>query len=454
MLQALPYLHDSSILFAAIADQHWSVFLDSGRPDTDHGRYDVIAADPVATIISKNGITKVSTSDGTLESSRNPIALIRETLGEIRPRGPIPFIGGAIGYIAYGLARVLPDLPVISSDTSEMPDLCFGIYDWALVVDHKERQSWLIGADGCQVSEDRWKELIDIFSKPQTDLLKRSFNITGPIQSNLSNQQYSDAFDRIKRYIHDGDCYQVNFAQKFSVSCQGDPWHAYKNLRSINPSPFSAYLNTPYGQILSSSPERFLHVDQCLVETRPIKGTRPRSQDRNKDTLLQEELKSSVKDRAENLMIIDLLRNDLGKSCSPGSISVPDLFKVESFSTIHHLVSTVTGRLAEGHDALSLLSGCFPGGSITGAPKYRAMEIIDELESDPRGIYCGSIGYIGYDGNMDTNIAIRTMVHADGMIHFSVGGGIVSDSDMESEYQETMDKAKAMLETLESSLSS
>jgi para-aminobenzoate synthetase component 1 len=191
-------------------------------------------------------------------------------------------------------------------------------------------------------------------------------------------------------------------------------------------------------------------VENGNVETRPIKGTRPRSKDPNQDKKLFEELKNSEKDRAENLMIVDLLRNDLGKSCVTGSVGVSELFKVESFPTVHHLISTITGILSQYNDSFSLLSGCFPGGSITGAPKYRAMEIIEELEPDPRGIYCGSIGYIGYDGNMDTNIAIRTMVHRNGQIQFAAGGGIVSDSNMESEYQETLDKASAMFEMLQS----
>lgn len=364
----------------------------------------------------------------------------------------MPFCGGAIGYAAYGLARYLPGLPEISNDPNGMPDMCFGIYDWAFVVDHMERKSWLVRSSKCELVSHRWDELIRIFSHPLTETSDRQFKITSQIKSNLSIRQYADAFERIQRYIHDGDCYQVNFAQQFSVACSGDPWLAYKNLRRINPSPYGAYVNTPYGQILSSSPERFLCVDAGHIETRPIKGTRPRLEDPADDESMAKELKHSEKDRAENLMIIDLLRNDLGKCSAPGSIEVPSIFSVESFARVHHLVSTVTGELDEGKDALDLLQGCFPGGSITGAPKYRAMQIINELEPDPRGIYCGSIGYIGYDGDMDTNIAIRTMIHKDGQIQFSAGGGIVADSDMESEYQETLDKAGAITEMLESSL--
>ena len=232
----------------------------------------------------------------------------------------------------------------------------------------------------------------------------------------------------------------------------GDPWVGYRSMRQTNPSPYAAYINLPDGQILSSSPERFLHVRGGKVETRPIKGTRPRSPDPVQDQRLIEALRNSEKDRAENLMIVDLLRNDLGKSCIPGSVMTTEMFSVETFPTVHHLVSTIRGRLADGNDAISLLRGCFPGGSITGAPKLRAMEIIEELEPNRRGVYCGSIGYLGFDGSMDSNIVIRTLVHSNGRIHFSSGGGIVADSDLEQEYQETFDKAAAIMAALECSV--
>src|SRR5690606_14358319 len=222
-------------------------------------------------------------------------------------------------------------------------------------------------------------------------------------------------------------------------------------LRIINPAPFSAYLNTPYAQILSASPERFLRVVGGRVETRPIKGTRPRAGHARLDAEIIEALAASEKDRAENLMIVDLLRNDLSKCCAPGTVRVPRLFEVESFATVHHLVSTVTGELRADRDALDLLRGCFPGGSITGAPKLRAMQIIEELEPHRRGVYCGAIGYLGFDGGMDLNIAIRTMVYSRGVIRFWAGGGIVADSRLEDEYQETYDKAAAMLRLLQQS---
>lgn len=451
-IRAIPYNPDSARIFSVIADRLWSVFLDSGKPGSVQGRYDVMAAEPVVTFISKNGTTRINGPAGEYVSSNQPFSLIREVLGEYQQQdsGNLPFTGGAIGYAGYGMARYLPDLPYVSSAPYDMPDMCFGIYDWVFVVDHQEKKSWLCRHEGGRVTEQRWEELCTLFSSYQTDHPTSSFRVVGEIRSNISTEQYSVMFDRIQKYIHDGDCYQVNFAQKFTAGCIGDPWHAYVRLREINPSPYGAYINTPYGQVLSCSPERFLRLSNGVVETKPIKGTRSRSHIPQQDEMLRNELKNSAKDRAENLMIVDLLRNDLGKSCEPGSIEVPWLFKVESFARIHHMVSKVTGKMSSGNDAFSLLTGCFPGGSITGAPKYRAMEIIEELESGPRGIYCGSIGYIGFDGNMDTNIAIRTMIHQNGQIHFSAGGGIVADSNVESEYQETIDKASAMLDMLKS----
>jgi para-aminobenzoate synthetase component 1 len=271
--------------------------------------------------------------------------------------------------------------------------------------------------------------------------------VTTPVASNMSREDYGRAFDRIKRYITEGDCYQVNLAQRFSAQASGDPWLAYQALRVMNPAPFSAYLSTPYVQVLSASPERFLRLEDGRVETRPIKGTRPRAGHARLDAELVQELRESVKDRAENLMIVDLLRNDLAKACR--AVRVPKLFDVESYATVHHLVSTVTGVLREGCDAIDLLRGAFPGGSITGAPKVRAMQIIEELEPQRRGVYCGAIGYIGFDGAMDLNIAIRTLVYSRGQIRFWAGGGIVADSSVDDEYQETFDKAAAMLKLLQ-----
>jgi para-aminobenzoate synthetase component 1 len=344
----------------------------------------------------------------------------------------------------------LEKLPEYAADEENIPDMVIGIYDWAVVVDHLQRKSWLVsqGRDAATVA--RWPHLVRSFSQIQTlGWQQAGFAVSGPVEANTTHREYRAAFERIQHYIRDGDCYQVNLTQRFAAHCQGNPWTAYETLRHLNPAPFSAYLNLPQVQVLSSSPERFLKVSDGTIETKPIKGTRPRGQTPAEDHERRQALQWSLKDRAENLMIVDLLRNDLGKNCRPGTVRVPRLFEIESYATVHHLVSTITGQMRPGQHALDLLRGCFPGGSITGAPKIRAMEIIEELEPCRRGIYCGAIGYIGFDGNMDTNIAIRTLVHSDHTIRFWAGGGIVADSDPELEYQECFHKASALLQLLE-----
>ena len=291
--------------------------------------------------------------------------------------------------------------------------------------------------------------LVAQFSQLTEQQEYHAFKVLGAINSNMDKAAYAEAFNRIKQYLKEGDCYQVNLTQRFVAECEGDPWTAYQLLRKLNAAPFSCYLNFPEVQILSSSPERFLKLTQGVVETKPIKGTRPRKQDDAEDQAQIQSLEKSHKDKAENLMIVDLLRNDISKTCKKGSVKVPVIFEVESYATVHHLVSTVTGLLAEDQHALDLLKSCFPGGSITGAPKIRAMEIIEELEPNRRGVYCGAIGYIGFNGNMDSNIAIRTLVHSNNTIRFWAGGGIVNDSVVEDEYQESFDKAAALLDLLQ-----
>jgi para-aminobenzoate synthetase component 1 len=316
------------------------------------------------------------------------------------------------------------------------------------VVDHQERRTRLVA-----VSSRCAREVLGALGgalagrgKPRAGT---PFRVLDAVRSNLTHERYLAALSRIEHYLREGDCYQVNFAQRFSAPAEGDPWHAYRVLRRLNGAPFGAYLQLPWCQVLCSSPERFLQVRGGRVETRPIKGTCPRGKDPVEDLLLADMLRNSAKDRAENVMIVDLLRNDLGKVCATGSVHVPGLFEVESFARVHHLVSTVRGRLAEGRSAIDLLRACFPGGSITGAPKVRAMEIIEELEPHRRGVYCGAIGYVGFDGSMDTNIAIRTLVHSDGITRLWAGGGIVADSEPEAEYRETYHKAAPLLDLLQ-----
>ncbi len=448
--EELPYFEDSAALFMPWADRPWAVFLDSGFPHSRQGRFDIIAADPLCTLVTRGNLTEIRQGENIRFSPGDPFELVKQALGDsVETDSRLPFYGGAIGYFAYDLARRLEKLPAIAADEENIPDMVVGIYDWAVVVDHMERRTWLVGLGRDPATLVRWPHLCHGFSQiPIINWPHEGFRVLEETQSNMDRALYSGAFRRIQHYIHEGDCYQVNLAQRFSARCQGSPWTAYETLRHINPAPFSAFLNFPTVQILSSSPERFLKVTDGVVETKPIKGTRPRSPNPEEDMYSLQALQESLKDRAENLMIVDLLRNDIGKNCQPGSVHVPRLFATESYATVHHLVSTVRGKLVPGHHALDLLRGCFPGGSITGAPKIRSMEIIEELEPHRRGVYCGSIGYIGCDGNMDSNIAIRTLVHSDHLIRFWAGGGIVVDSDVEREYQECYHKAAAMLTLL------
>ncbi|MDP3010955.1 MAG: aminodeoxychorismate synthase component I [Methylococcales bacterium] len=445
LITVLPYFSDSAALFSPIAHQPWAVFLDSGYPHSQQGRYDIIASEPVCTLVTQGDNTEISQQGNVTHSTDDPFALIKQQLLPVANSelADLPFNGGAIGYFSYDLARHLEHLPVLAENAEQIAEMAVGIYAWAVIVDHQQQQSYLVGQ---QIEDANWQALIRQFSHLPTAQNSDAFQVTSPVQSNMDLARYRKAFDRIKHYLKEGDCYQVNLTQRFAASCTGNPWTAYQVLRELNAAPFSAYLNLPEVQILSSSPERFLRLTNGIVETKPIKGTRPRKLDEAEDEQQKHQLLTSQKDRAENVMIVDLLRNDISKTCT--EVKVPVIFNVETYTTVHHLVSTVTGVLADNQHALDLLKSCFPGGSITGAPKIRAMEVIEEIEPNRRGVYCGAIGYIGFNGNMDTNIAIRTLVHSNNNIRFWAGGGIVNDSVMEEEYQECFDKAAALLDVL------
>ncbi|MDO8291645.1 MAG: aminodeoxychorismate synthase component I [Gallionella sp.] len=436
----LPYQTDAAQYYAALADLPRAIWLDSGGM----ARYDILSAAPQRSL----------SLDAEEPTNNDPFALVRSALGEpIAPIADVPFAGGALGYWSYDLARRMYALPGVArdagnpADMTHLPDMAIGIYDWALVLDHHRQTARLVSHRRFAETEELLPQiLLRLQSNPP--LPADTFRVQGKISSDFTPESYASAFAAVQGYLKSGDCYQINLAQRFSASATGDALRAYLALRSLSPAPYSAFLNLPQAQILCASPERFLRVQNGSVETRPIKGTRPRSSDAQQDSRLADELRNHPKDRAENLMIVDLLRSDLGKSCAPGSVRVPKLFEVESFANVHHLVSTVEGRLAEGRDALDVLRDCFPGGSVTGAPKQRAMQIIEQLEPHHRGIYCGAIGYAGFDGNMDTNIVIRTLVYSGNEIRCWAGGGIVADSEVKAEYQETLDKAAGMLRLL------
>ncbi len=435
--------------FRALADLPWAIWLDSAAPGIGDGRYSILAADPYLTLRTRGELTTIARRDGgTRVATDSPLELLRLELGEPGAGvGSLPFCGGALGYFGYDLGRRYEKLPALAVADIDMPELAVGLYDWAVVVDHLERRSWLVGQGRDPETFAHWDSLLERLHA-QRLTSAHPFKVLSPVSSSFDRASYAAAFRRVQDYIRRGDCYQVNLTQRFRARAEGDAWHAYLRLREINPAPFSAFLSFPDGKVLCSSPERFLRVAGGEVETKPIKGTRPRVADDLRNRALAEELRASAKDRAENVMIVDLLRNDLGKSCVPGSVHVEKLFDVETFAHVHHLVSTVRGRLLRGKHPLELLAGAFPGGSITGAPKVRAMQIIEELEPHRRGVYCGCIGYVGFDGNMDLNIAIRTLVQHGEYIYAWAGGGVVADSEVEAEYQESLDKAGALLVVL------
>ena len=452
LLADIPYTADSSILFDRFVDEPWSIFLDSNQPNAIHGRYDIISSRPKVRISSKNNKNNIDSWTESLSVPGDPLSILKEYLKQNKVLDnelKLPFLGGAMGYFGYDLGRSLEKILSSSMNDLDLPDLRVGIYTWAIIVDHKRKSSVLVGDKNDLRTRREWNDLVSFVTDKKSLKQRQKFNVLSEVTSNMSKTDYSNSFAKIKSYIREGDCYQVNLAQRFNAMVQGDPWEAYRMLRQINPSPFSAYLNYQDFQILSNSPERFLSLNDQVVQTKPIKGTRPRSDNSEKDKALMRELINSKKDQAENVMIVDLLRNDISKNCQLGSVKVPKLFDIESYPNVHHMVSTITGKLSDNRNAIDLLRGSFPGGSITGAPKLRSMQIIEELEPHRRGIYCGSIGYISNDGNMDTNIAIRTILHKGQKMYFYAGGGIVYDSDVEAEYQETFDKAAAIMRLLD-----
>lgn len=440
-IHPLPYRADPAGYFALVRNAPGAVLLDAGRPLATRGRYDMLSAWPLARY-----------SPAPDESAADFFQRLRQALARLgRTEAPqdceLPFTGGLIGYLAYDFGRRLEEFAAPSSDDLKLPDAGFGLFAWALVSDHLLQTSQLVFHPRMPQSECR--RLIQLFEQSSATP-GAAFSLLAPFRADVSQEKYRQAIESIQAYIQAGDCYQVNFAQRFQAPCQGDAWNAYCALRAACPTPFAGFQALENGgALLSFSPERFLQVSQGRVETRPIKGTRPRGNTPEEDAANARALLESAKDRAENLMIVDLLRNDLGRSCRTGSVRVPELFALESYPNVHHLVSAVTGELASGKDALDLIAGSFPGGSITGAPKIRAMQIIDELEPTRRALYCGSLLYLDVRGELDSSIAIRSLLVKDGAVSCWGGGGIVADSEWQAEYQESITKVKVLLQTLE-----
>jgi para-aminobenzoate synthetase component 1 len=446
----IPYSSDSSNLFERIRHLPHAVWLDSGPGQMfNDSRYDICCAQPTKVLTTKAARTRICSSQGEFFSTDNPFDLVEQALAELPSviDMKLPFTGGAMGYFGYHLNRHLERLPTRPVDDVALPDMLVGIYDWALIQDHHKQQAFALFLP--TVSDDQQRQILELVEnfQPSGGAIN-SFKIKN-LRSECNEESYFRSLTKILGYIEAGDVYQVNFAQRFSAVFEGDPFRAYCHLRRLLPAPYSAFIKTgDDGAILSHSPELFLSVVGNQVLTKPIKGTRPRGQDRLADNAMKSELLTSAKDQAENLMIVDLLRNDLGKHCVPGTIHVPELFALQTFENVHHLVSTVVGTLKAESTTTQLLRDCFPGGSITGAPKIRAMEIIAELEQTERSAYCGSIGYLSCNGSMETNIAIRTVAANRNRLYAWGGGGIVADSDPASEYQECLDKIGILLQGL------
>jgi para-aminobenzoate synthetase component 1 len=473
-------------VFEGTAGRAYRLLLDSASDPQRLGRYSFVAADPVCVVRSRGAVTEiVDPRTGATDTCQgDALSVVKRLVGApVAADDPAlpPFQCGAAGYIGYDWGATLETLPTPRYDDLGIPDVVLAIYDSIVAWDHQASRAWRIQAPHLRAAG--LAALADVMpGSPMAPGASRSAWLGGSgsaapdgsapvpggrapaypvaagvapsgvaLASSFTHAAYLAAVARVREYILAGDIFQANLSQRLEAPVVGTTWALYRRLRGLNPAPFAAYVDFPEVTVMSASPERFLQVTAGGdVETRPIKGTSPRGYGPEHDAALGQALTESEKDRAENLMIVDLLRNDLSRVCAPGSVQVPELFALEYFATVHHLVSTVTGRLAPDAGVDDLIRAAFPGGSITGAPKVRAMEIIAELEPSRRGVYCGSIGYLSCTGAADLSIVIRTYVVPAGSdrLYFSVGGGIVADSDPESEYRETLDKARALIAAL------
>jgi len=445
--------------------RHFSFFLDSGMDPGKLGRYSFIGSSPFLVLSSRG--SEITLIQGTEKSnlSGNPFDVVNNFLQLYRldsSSPPAPFIGGAVGYFSYDLCHFIERLPSTAVDDLKLPECYLGFYDLVLAFDNLQGKAYVISTGFPELREtERMARAIKRLNEVKDKLADVSSSGTEPpftpisfpmeqvtLAGGFTHQEYVDAVEKARQYIIAGDIFEVNLSQRFEAKLTITPYELYRRLRQINPAPFACYLDFEEVSVVSASPERFLRVRGDWVETRPIKGTRPRGKTAVEDEVLANELMSSVKDRAENIMIVDLERNDLGRVCRFGTIKVTELAILETFPTVFHLTSTVEGKLREGKNCIDLLKATFPGGSITGAPKVRAMEIIDELEPTKRSVYTGNIGYLSFNGDLDLNIAIRTFLVKGRRAYFQVGGAVVYDSDPEAEYQETLDKGRALINAL------
>ncbi len=451
--------------FEALRNEPFSYFLDSGMDPTKLGRFSFVGSSPVALLKTQGESVWYSDARGTTSTIGDPLEALRSVLSgyqiEYDADFPVPFPGGAVGYLSYDLGRRIEDIPCRAVDDLMLPEMCFGFYDRGLVFDHLKGKGYLVSTGFPEREEGERREraafrLSDLKKKlgvcagSASPVAKGLGGRTGAcVRSNFARDQYIRAVDRARQYIIDGDIFEVNLSQRFETKIEISPLDLYFRLRSINSAPFACYLGFDDVHVVGASPERFLHKMGRKVETRPIKGTRRRGYTPEEDSRLASELLSSAKDHAENMMIVDLERNDLGRVSQFGTVRVSEMAVLETYPTVFHLTSTVQGELTDGTDCIDLIKATFPGGSITGAPKVRSMEIIEELEPTRRSIYTGSIGYLGFNGNVDLNIVIRSFLIKGDTAYFQAGGAVVYDSDPAEEYQETLDKARALFAALE-----
>ncbi|WP_432663482.1 aminodeoxychorismate synthase component I [Wukongibacter baidiensis] len=442
-------------IYSLFKEHSHSFFLDSGMDYEKLGKYSFIGFDPFIVFKSKNDDIEIMQNGETERLKGNPFSELKTLLSkyDMNYKSDLPFIGGAVGYFGYDLCHHVEKLQRTAVDDVNIPDAFLGFYDGVIIIDHRNNKVFVasIGIkDEASKVVDSIIEKIEAGETKKIDIEINYDEKRKEFKSNFTKEGYIEALDRLKNYIKEGDIYQANLTQRFKCDLDISPYELYGKLRTINPAPFASFIDFGEGHIVSSSPERFIKVTDRVIETRPIKGTRPRGKTPEEDKRNREELLSSEKDKAELLMIVDLERNDLGRVSKTGTVKVTELFHLEEYATVYHLVSTVIGEMKDDHEIIDVVTATFPGGSITGAPKIRAMEIIDELEPTQRNIYTGSIGYIGFNGDIDLNIVIRTIVCKDNKAYFQVGGGIVWDSDPEMEYEETFHKARALMEALNS----
>jgi len=431
-----------------LADKQHCVLLENASKQQPPQGISIFAFAPSIRIEVKHNQLRCFGYDLKFENQSDPFAAMKEILAKyaIIEQHKLPFCGGFLGYIGYDHSKNLEQLPQLATDDIGLPEFAMGFYPVAIVVDHCKQQLSICGVDGFQKQADKLLKFCKL--ETPTPYSEEDFCLTGDWVSNLSKAEYVEKFNRVKQHIIQGDCYQVNLAQRWQAPFKGSCYGAYLKLKQHNQAPYSAFLKLGSKAILSVSPECFISASNGFCETHPIKGTRPRSSDPKSDQQLANELINSDKDRAENVMIVDLMRNDFSKVCLPNTVKVEKLCALESFAAVHHLVSSITGKLAPRKDNTDLLAACFPGGSITGAPKIRAMQIIESLEPHSRSVYCGCIGYLSCNGNMDTSIAIRTLVSANDHLYCWGGGGLVFDSDAEQEFLETHQKVAKILPIL------